>query len=197
MSAVLPSGELAPGVTSSRTTERPIVDAAPLSAADRLAASRARLRTALLEIAHPPPRPSVFDGLGDIKTQLFDKLKSLPGATLVIDSLESWWAQHPLHAAGLVAEEASRSFVLPAARKNPYAVILGSVVVGALFVVSKPWKWLLRPALFIGIVPQLAAHALQRMPIESWLQMLSSVLPAKREAKANTASAASGLPKNF
>ncbi len=151
-----------------------------------------------MAIAHPPPRRSIFDGLGDIKTQLFDRVKSLPGAGLIIDSLEDWWAQHPLHAAGIVAEEASRSFVLPAARKNPYSLIFGSVVVGALFVLSKPWKWLLRPALFVGLVPQLAAHALQRMPIESWLQMLSSFLPAKSaDTRQADATVAPNLQKGF
>lgn len=181
MSAVLPaSSELA---GEAGAGERRVALMPALSAADRLAASRLRLRAALMKIAHPPVRPSVFDGLGDIKTQLFDRLKALPGAAIVIDSLESWWAQHPLHTAGVVAEEASRTFILPAARRNPYALIFGSVVVGALFVLTKPWKWLLRPALFVGLVPQLAAHALQRMPIESWLQMINSFLPSKRADK--------------
>jgi hypothetical protein len=195
VSAALPaSAKLADEAVA---VERPIVNAPALSAVDRLAASRARLRAALMEIAHPPPRPSVFDGLGDLKSQLFDRIKALPGAALVIDSLESWWAQHPLHAAGIVAEEASRSFLLPAARRNPYALILGSVVVGAFFVLSKPWKWLLRPALFVGLVPQLAAHALQKMPIDSWVQMLISLLPAKRSGKTDAeAGQAPDLPRD-
>jgi len=193
VSAVLPaSAELAGDAASA---DRPILVVPAPSAADRLAASRVRLRAALMEIAHPPPRPSVFDGLGGLKTQLFDRLKSLPGAELVIESLESWWAQHPLHAAGIVAEEASRSFVVPAAQRNPLALVLGSVVVGALFVLSKPWKWLLRPALFVGLVPQLAAHAVQRMPIESWLQMINSFLPAKRADKEKSADVAPDLPR--
>ena len=168
--------------------------AALLSPAERLTASRARLRIALMEITHPPPRPTRFDGLGELKAQLLERLKSLPGAAIIIESLQDWWERHPLHAAGVVAEEASRSFIVPLARKNPYALILGSLVVGALFVVSKPWKWLLRPALFVGLVPQLAAHAVRRMPIESWIQMLESIIPAKASA-AKDGEPASRLPR--
>jgi hypothetical protein len=193
MSAVLPAKAKLGDATAA--TQRPVVGAATSSAADRLVASRARLRAALMDIAHPAPRPSVFDGLGDLKTQLLDRLKALPGAGLVIESLQGWWAQHPLHAAAIVAEEASRGFILPAARSNPYALILGSLAVGALFVLSKPWKWLLRPALFVGLVPQLAAHALQRMPIESWMQMLNSIIPSKASAR-DGAEPASHLPKS-
>jgi hypothetical protein len=151
-----------------------------------------------MEIAHPPQRPSPFDGLSGLKAQFFDRIRSLPGAGLVIESLEGWWAQHPLHAAGIIAEEASRSFILPAARKNPYALIIGSLVVGALLVVSRPWKWLLRPALFVGLVPQLAAQALKRMPIDNWMQMLNSILPARRDPKEDDMSErAPDLPKAF
>ena len=81
-----------------------------------------------------------------------------------------------------IAEEASRRYVGPIARRNPTAVVIGSVVFGALLVASKPWRWLLRPALFIGLVPQIAAHALKRMPLDSWLQMLST-FSGKRTAR--------------
>jgi hypothetical protein len=188
MSAVLPA-------SAGRSTEPPAMarqaatseSAAPpgaapvpiLSAAERLAASRQRLRAAMLEIAHPTPRPSMFDGLGDLKGQLIDRIKALPGAALILESVADWWEQHPLHAAGIVAEEAARPFVLPVARRHPYALIAGSLVVGALLVASKPWRWMLRPALFVGLVPQLVSHGLKRMPIESLLQMLTSLLPPK------------------
>jgi hypothetical protein len=197
MSAVLPGGPATGAELGDRAAaiERAVVRSAPLSATERLVASRARLRSALMEIAHPPPRPSPFDGLSGLKAQIMDRLRAVPGADFAIETLEGWWAQHPLHAVGLVAEEVSRNFVLPVARTNPFGLIVGSLVVGALLVVSRPWRWLLKPALFVGLVPQLAAHALQRMPVDSWVQMLSSILPAKRAAKESAAAArASDLP---
>jgi len=201
MSAVLPGNMTAP--RSAAAEERPIVEPKEPSAAERLEASRARLRSALMDIAHPPPKPSLLHelGIGSFGSQILDKLKSLPGAALVIESIEHWWAEHPLHAAGSLAEQASRRYVEPIARKNPLAVVLGSAVFGALLIASRPWRWLLRPALFIGLVPQIAAHALKRMPLDSWLQMLST-LSGKRAAagsqeapSAGTPDPASGLPK--
>ena len=201
----MPNPGLASGVASPAAVAQAVplmVDATPLSAADRLAASRTRLRAALMEITHPPPRPSMFDGLGklggflDLKGPLIDRIKAMPGASLVLETLESWWAQHPLHTAGVVAEEASRNFVLPIARQNPYGLMIGSVVFGALFVLSRPWRWLLRPALFVGLVPQLAVQALKRMPIESWLRVFESIkTPRKPAATTDAPSATDDRPE--
>ncbi len=202
MSAVLPSGAAAGARVDLRPGEgRPPYQAHPPSAAERLDASRKRLRAALMGIAHPPVKPSMLDGLGGFGVfahDLVDRLKGFPAAAVVIETLHHWWAEHPLHTAGLVAEEASRKFVAPIASKNPYALVLGSVVVGAVFALSRPWRWLFRPALFVGLLPQLATQAMKRMPIESWVQMLAT-LAAKRAAPKSattTADKASGLPRD-
>lgn len=174
---------------------RPITEVRLPTAAARLAASRLRLQAALMAIKHPPPRPSLFDGLGklggllDLKGPLMGRIRAMPGAALVLETLEGWWAQHPLHTAGILASEASREFVVPLARQNPYALIIGSVAVGAIFMLSKPWRWLLRPALFVGLVPQLASQALKRMPIESWLRMYESMKAKPRPSPAPNADA--------
>ena len=198
MSAVLPgSAAPAPRVATGET-DRPIVEPHETTAAERLEASRARLRNALMEIAHPPPKPSLLGDMkiGSLGQQLLERLKALPGAALLLESIEHWWAEHPLRAAGSLAEEASRRYMGPIARENPVAVIVGGAVFGALLVASKPWRWLLRPALFFGLVPQIAAQALKRMPLDAWLQMLSTFSGKQTAQKAPAAAApASGLPK--
>ncbi len=169
------------------------------SATEQLEASRRRLRGAMMTIAHPPPSPSLLShGLSGLGDRLLDGVRHVPGAGIFLETLQMWWHEHPLRTVGLAAEEASRTLVEPAAERNPLALLLGSFGVGALLVLVRPWRWALRPALFIGLLPQLATHFMRRMPIETWLNMGAGLLrkPAaqKARARARSEARASDLP---
>ena len=154
-----------------------------LSAAERMAASRARLHSALLDIANPAPKPSMLENLADASPQLGDRIMRLPGAALIVDSVDSWWKNHPLRIAATAAEQASRGMLAPLAKKNPAALLGGAAVVGALFFLTRPWRWLLRPALFLGLVPQLVTHALKRIPRSTWVRLAGSMVPNRSGAQ--------------
>ncbi len=174
MSAVLPSS--------------PSVD----GAVERLAVSRQRLREALLP---PPPKAHghpLGEGLGALATDLVNRAKAIPGAQLLLEALHDWWAQHPLRTAGILAAAAARKLAGPLAERSPLTLVLGAALVGALFALSRPSRWLLRPALIAGLAPALAARVIRELPIDAWLTMFSSFVVAR--APASTPAAPTAPP---
>jgi len=161
-----------------------------VGAIERLALSRERLRSTMMPA---PPKSSsnasaISGADGSFTANLAERVKELPGAAMVIDAVQTWWSQHPLRTATLVAGEASRKFAAPLAERNPVALILGAVVVGALVAWTRPWRWILRPALLAGLLPAIASRFMRQLPLESWLRMFASV--TARSARETVASSA-------
>lgn len=136
-----------------------------MSAQERLELSRARLRVAML------PVPRVTQRLSDATTpRWLARLKALPGIGLVADTVQGWWSRHPLRSVTEVAAQASSTLVGPFAQRRPLALVLAAAVAGAALAWGRPRRWLFRSALFAGLVPQLAARIVSRLPVETWLK---------------------------
>jgi hypothetical protein len=183
MSAVLPS---LPAIATDgrevavapRSEPRPSVD----EALARLAGSRERLRAAML----PPPKRRLGeseDAAPSFIDHLLERIKELPGVAVLIDGIESWWSRHPLHAAASVATEATRRLAEPIAERNPLLLVGGAFALGALLVVTRPWRWILRPVVFAGLVPAIAARAVRELSIDTLADIFAWYsAPPKRSA---------------
>jgi hypothetical protein len=152
-------------------------DASPseraVSAVERLAASRERLRAAML----PAPRSaeSAWAGsIGATVSRLTDRVRAMPGAAVLIDAVEAWWAQHPLRTVSRVAAEGARRFAAPIAERRPMTLVFGAVLVGALLALLKPWRWALRPALLAGLLPAVLARAMRELPLDTLFRSAST-----------------------
>jgi hypothetical protein len=125
--------------------------------AERLTLSRERLRRALTGAA----QTSGEDGAGRrTSSHWWDELRALPGAGIVIEAVQHWWAKHPLRVPTLVAFNAAQTLIQPLAQRHPLGLMLGSLVVGGLLAWQRPWRWALIPALWAGLLPQLLLTSL-------------------------------------
>ena len=158
------------------------------TAVERIEQSRARLRAAM------SPPPETPDDAGAARSESWlHKLGALPLVNAVVESVGTWWTQHPLRPVGQMAGEASTALIKPIAQRNPLALVLVAALVGAGLAWSRPWRWIFRSALFAGLVPQLASRVAANLPIESWMSMVGSALSADRARPA--ASRRDGIPE--
>lgn len=154
------------------------------AAIDRIEASRARLKLAML-----PAAASAGRGNAHADSWLH-KLTDLPLVEAVIESVKSWWSQHPLRPVALVASEASNAVIAPVAQRNPLTLMLVAAAMGAGLVWARPWRWILGSALFAGLVPQLASRVASSLPIESWMSMAGAACSRQPRAARGDASTA-------
>ena len=90
----------------------------------------------------------------------------------------------PLHIAGMVARDAVEAAVQPLAQRNPLWLVLGAAIVGGALVWSRPWRWLLTPALLATVLPQLAARAFNHGVPMPWMKLLNSLVNVSTKPRA-------------
>ncbi|MDZ7937014.1 MAG: hypothetical protein U5M53_01500 [Rhodoferax sp.] len=128
-------------------------------AAQRLTRSRVNLRQALRA---QPPATSADDTPLNGATALawMAILHKVPGVDVVIQALQAWWIQQPLQPATAATWDALKESLPPVARRHPVALLAATAALGGLLVVSRPWRWAFKPALFAALLPQLLSAIL-------------------------------------
>jgi hypothetical protein len=138
-----------------------------LTPVQRLTLSREQMRTALREGAGPRGGGSGSDWLLG--------LTSLTGSGGLLATLGRAWAGHPLRAAAGLAADAVQAVVRPLGRRHPVGLVLGALLAGGLLAYSRPWRWLLTPALLTALLPKLLAQAVALVPPQSWAALLAAL----------------------
>ena len=153
-----------------------------LAAADRLALSRERLRQALRHPSAATGAAPMQRASGSASAWL-ESLASIPGANVVIEAVSRWWSQHPLRMAGTVLADTAKTVLQPVAQRNPLGLVVGAAVLGALLVWSRPWRWISRPALFTGLLPQLFSTTASHLRPLPWLALVTWLAQPRRPVK--------------
>ncbi len=152
-----------PGIDTDGLPKDESVEVPKASASSSVEVSRARLRSALMGITHPPPKPPLWaNGLGGLGGQLLDRARSIPGAAAVYEGVQAWWRKHPVRKATHLAATVGAPFAQPIARRNPGTLLLVSAGIGALLVLvplRRVMFRLLRPALLSGLLIEVVKAA--------------------------------------
>lgn len=178
MSTVVFPDAVLPGDVGAQLTTEALLEHAPRPdsvphAVRRLQLSRMQLRDAMQPaFRRAASRRGRADDGSRAGPGWADALADVPVIGLVAGALRDWWLRHPLRTATLVAREASHSLAQPMARQHPLVLALGAFAAGALLAWVRPWRWILRPALFAGVASQIASRAVAALPIESWFDAL-------------------------
>lgn len=145
------------------------------TATERLEASRARLRAAM-----SPSRRHLAQRGDTASPGWLMRVENLPGVRGIVNILKNWWTRHPLRPVVTLAHQTTDAFAAPVAQSHPIAMVSAGLLLGALLVTVRPWRWGLKRALFAGLVPQLVSS----LPIDSWLGKLRAV--ESRQARTDT-----------
>lgn len=138
------------------------------SATDRLTRSRERLRLALSGLPPAPDDPDAAAQAARAEATWWDQLVAIPGASILIDAAQQWWARHPLRRNVMLAVSATEVLVQPVAKRHPVALVASAFVIGGLLAWRRPLRGLIKPALFAGLLQQLLVSSMtaqaQRKP---------------------------------
>lgn len=149
------------------------------TATERLENSRALLRQAMQGKA----KSNLSTGTRPSAPEWVAHLKSIPVVTVLVEAVSSWWMQHPLRVASQLAAETTMAVVQPLARRNPLGLALGALAMGALLVWIRPWRWVLKRALFAGLSSQLLSRGIANLPLKSWLAALGAATSQRPPAQ--------------
>lgn len=159
----------APGFVPSFVPPAGSADAPPTSptmaAADRLVASRALLRAALLQREASDALAAAADAVD-------------PDAPPLEKLWHRWRAWRPFGIAGVLAARTADAVVGPIVQRHPVRMTLGAALVGGLLVWSRPWRWTLGSALLAGWLPRLVAHRRTPTNGNAWLPVASAIATA-------------------
>ena len=163
------------------------VDAGPVDAVTRLEMSRQRLRRHLIELNGHPARS---DAGPTQPNPLLDSLKSIPWVGMVLDTVSSWWKQHPLRVVATLVAASAASAARPVTQRHPTLTLLAALALGAVVMWARPWRFaMLRRVVYAGLLPQLVAKVLSFMPADGWMNLVDSMLHRGKPTNAPNAEA--------
>jgi pyruvate/2-oxoglutarate dehydrogenase complex dihydrolipoamide acyltransferase (E2) component len=130
------------------------------SAAQRLTRSRALLQTAL-EPHSSKAKASATSlnakSTGASATAPTAGLSSIPGLALGAEAIKFWWSRHPLRLVVTLLATTANASIKPVAQRSPVALVAGAFLVGGLLAWARPWRLVVKPILFAGVMPQITS----------------------------------------
>jgi hypothetical protein len=87
-------------------------------------------------------------------------LSRIPGMDLLLKSVQTWWAQHPLRQPTAIAWDAAKAAAQPLVQRHPAVLVAGAVALGGLLAWSRPWRWAFKPALLAALLPHIITSLL-------------------------------------
>ncbi len=133
------------------------------SAIERLETSRALLLQAMRNTLNDSTPP----GVQKTMFQWLSSLKNVPVMTVLVEAISSWWIQNPLRVVGLLATNTTRALVQHLAQRNPLGLAVGVLALGIFIAWRRPWRWILKPAIFAGLGSHLWSKGIAHLSLKS------------------------------